>query len=136
VTYELAAGALLAIFYLVRDSWIAGVFGSLVAGLGVWLYLKYLPALWSLWHHSPVADIPEGDRPSRSEKVFFFVSIVPLTSLVAAAIILWMRVPVEASEWFAAACTWLVFSGTMQAILWYLASWEPSRSPVCSDGER
>lgn len=122
VTYELAAGGLLALLYLVRESWVSGLFGTLVGLVGWRLYLNYIRLFWRQWHRKP--GTPKAEQLSTVEALFFLISIIPLTALTAAPVMLWMQVPDNLVDWFAAASTWLVFSGTTQAVWWYVTSWE------------
>lgn len=134
VTYELAAGGLLALFYIVRESWVAGLFGTLVGLVGWVLYGYYIRYFYEV-HLRVKRKIRRADgsyvvvrieptKLSTWEIVFFFASVFPLASLAAAPVLLWMQVPARLEDWFAAACTWLVFSGTTQAVIWYIKSWE------------
>jgi hypothetical protein len=114
VTFELAAAAFFAILFSVRAAPIfVGVVGTAVAVVGLILNAIYL---------SRFVRLHRLRRQSRGEIAFAWMSVLPVAAYVTAAITLWFGA--EPILLFTAAVTWLVLSGTLQAMLWYLRSWD------------
>lgn len=92
-----------------------------MAVTGLALYAVFGACFHELW-------LQERDRVALFDLVFAWLTLIPVTALVAGSVFLWMRVPCYLVEWFALAATWLVFSGTTQALIWYVRSWERATS--------
>jgi hypothetical protein len=114
VTFELAAAALIALLFLVARSWLAEFYVSLVLLTGLALYGLFAVSFWKLWR--------SGEKVPKSEHVWAWTSILPSVAYVLIALGLW--VPGFDTQLTTAAITWLAFSGTIQALFWYVSSWE------------
>ena len=130
VTFELAGGGLFSVFYLARQSVVSPVFATLVGVFGLLLYFVFILSFVRLFNH-------ERARVSGFDLFFAGLSVVPMAAFASAPFWLWQwwlsQSPQAPADWFAAACTWLVFSGTTQAILWYLLAWADRGHPDAED---
>lgn len=120
VTFELAAAGVFSTLYLVQGSWVAGTFSTLLSVIAWALYIVYFvqfgklaaakEANWLDWLLAPI-------------------TFIPMTAFVLVPAAFWNASSWIWTDWFAAAVTWLVFSGTGQSLIWYINSWErPKRS--------
>lgn len=82
------------------------------------LYVFYFIALWRSDNHGL----------KWFEYLFAWMALIPASALVTASGALWVPeylwTAVDLTQWFALGVTWLVLSGTTQALLWYVTSWE------------
>lgn len=130
VTFELGAAALFSVLFFAPSPSIAGFFAALISGTGLVIYVIYGTQFASLWRSDEKAQL--------WEHILAWASVVPATAYLIAATLLWTPLeqvdllpwlPFTSLELFALAVTWLALSGTLQALLWYLTSWEsPSSS--------
>lgn len=117
VTYELAAAAVLGAAWHIGGTLVAGTLALLIVGVGVFLYAKYVIAF---------RDLPKHDR-HQWDLPLAWLTVLPVTALIAAlaGFAGWGLLP---TNWptvlVAGVVSWLVFSGTAQALYWYYNSWE------------
>ncbi len=127
VTYELAAAGFFGMLYFARSAswedrepWLVGGFSTVLAIIGWALYVAYFVHLCRLIGREKVGVLDWLMAP---------VTVVPMTAFVVVPIAFWDPSSVLWTDWFAAALTWLVFSGTTQALIWYITAWERKPDP-------
>lgn len=125
MTYELAAAALLSILHSIRGSVVDTVFASLVVGVGLHLYWRYVTAY---------RDLPAENREGEA-RTMAWLTILPVAALLSALLsYAWWWIPEAVANYMlAVGVAWLIFSGTTQALFWYRNAWEGSEDDPSSD---
>ena len=120
-TYELAAVSLLSILYFLHGSWLAFVAASVIVGIGLYDYGRFLAAYRTQARTTPAATTSRASRDPVSARLV----VVPALAMVAAAVSFTPGALAgdTARTMLASAVLWLVLSGMVQALLWYRDSW-------------
>lgn len=116
VTFELAAATIFAFAFLIRGSWLATVVTVVPALAGCFLIGWRAVVHWQVWKH---------DRAllRRQDHLSTWMHLLPLSAYVMGAVWPHTTIPVD---WYGLSTSWLVLSGILQAVLWFLVAWDDS----------
>jgi hypothetical protein len=130
VTVELGAAAALALLYEIRLSVLFSFAVAIVAIFGLSLSAASATAYAEAIHRGAYTDSPKGDR--RNAGLQALGNLLPAACYVVALLYAFRIVQFgEDRDWgFAAAVSWLTFSGIVQSILWYTRIWDREKRPT------